>query len=119
MIGCGDDDGVDFVVHGVEHSAPVGEFASPIEIAKDFARAFEVDIGDGDDVLVTDISVTVIPLPADSDAERARLLIATGFLAFGTKGLNEMNRWQFFASDELFSRSCPSGVLSTCSSLSR
>ena len=36
-------------------------------------------------------------LPADSDEERARLLIATGFLAFGTKGLNEMNRDQFTA----------------------
>ena len=36
-------------------------------------------------------------LPAESDAERARLLIATGFLAFGTKGLNEMNRAQFVA----------------------
>lgn len=36
-------------------------------------------------------------LPAKDDAERARLLIATGFLAFGTKGLNEMNRAQFAA----------------------
>ncbi|MFT5467524.1 MAG: hypothetical protein ACI8UO_002628 [Verrucomicrobiales bacterium] len=36
-------------------------------------------------------------LPYDSDAERARLLIATGFLAFGAKGLNEMNRAQFAA----------------------
>ncbi|MEQ1861073.1 MAG: PSD1 and planctomycete cytochrome C domain-containing protein [Chthoniobacteraceae bacterium] len=36
-------------------------------------------------------------LPAKDDAERARLLIATGFLAFGTKGLNEMNRAQFDA----------------------
>ena len=36
-------------------------------------------------------------LPASSDAERARLLIATGFLAFGPKGLNEMNPAQFAA----------------------
>ncbi|MEW6304292.1 MAG: PSD1 and planctomycete cytochrome C domain-containing protein [Verrucomicrobiota bacterium] len=36
-------------------------------------------------------------LPAKDDAERARLLIATGFLAFGAKGLNEMNRAQFEA----------------------
>lgn len=36
-------------------------------------------------------------LPAKEPAERARLLIATGFLAFGTKGLNEMNRAQFDA----------------------
>ena len=36
-------------------------------------------------------------LPAESDTERARLLIATGFLAFGTKGLNEMNPAQFVA----------------------
>lgn len=36
-------------------------------------------------------------LPAQADAERARLLIATGFLALGPKGLNEMNREQFAA----------------------
>jgi hypothetical protein len=36
-------------------------------------------------------------LPAQDDAERARLLIATGFLALGAKGLNEMNPAQFAA----------------------
>jgi hypothetical protein len=36
-------------------------------------------------------------LPAKDDAERARLLIATGFLAFGPKGLNEQNKAQFAA----------------------
>lgn len=36
-------------------------------------------------------------LPAKDDAERARLLIATGFLAMGPKGLNEMNPAQFAA----------------------
>ncbi|MCC6883355.1 MAG: DUF1549 domain-containing protein [Verrucomicrobiales bacterium] len=36
-------------------------------------------------------------LPAANAEERARLLIATGFLAMGTKGLNEMNRKQFDA----------------------
>ncbi|WP_395731745.1 PSD1 and planctomycete cytochrome C domain-containing protein [Prosthecobacter sp.] len=36
-------------------------------------------------------------LPAQGDAERARLLIATGFLAMGPKGLNEMNPAQFAA----------------------
>ncbi|MGV3661014.1 MAG: PSD1 and planctomycete cytochrome C domain-containing protein [Prosthecobacter sp.] len=36
-------------------------------------------------------------LPAKDDAERARLLIATGILAFGPKGLNEMNKAQFAA----------------------
>jgi cytochrome c553 len=36
-------------------------------------------------------------LPAKDDAERAQLLIATGFLAFGAKGLNEMNKQQFAA----------------------
>jgi hypothetical protein len=36
-------------------------------------------------------------LPAKNDAERARLLIATGFLAFGAKGLNEQNQAQFAA----------------------
>ena len=36
-------------------------------------------------------------LPYDTDAERAELLIATGFLAVGTKSLNEMNRLQFLA----------------------
>jgi mono/diheme cytochrome c family protein len=36
-------------------------------------------------------------LPAKDDAERARLLIATGFLAFGAKGLNEFNNEQFAA----------------------
>lgn len=36
-------------------------------------------------------------LPAQDDAERARLLIATGFLALGPKGLNEMNKAQFAA----------------------
>jgi hypothetical protein len=36
-------------------------------------------------------------LPAGSDAERARLLIATGFLAVGPKNLDEGNQLQFFA----------------------
>lgn len=36
-------------------------------------------------------------LPAKDDAERARLLVATGLLAFGAKGLNEMNKAQFAA----------------------
>lgn len=36
-------------------------------------------------------------LPASAPEERARLLIATGFLAFGAKGLNEMNPAQFEA----------------------
>ncbi|MEZ5386125.1 MAG: PSD1 and planctomycete cytochrome C domain-containing protein [Prosthecobacter sp.] len=36
-------------------------------------------------------------LPAKDDVERARLLIATGFLAFGPKGLNEQNKAQFAA----------------------
>lgn len=36
-------------------------------------------------------------LPAKDDAERARLLIATGFLAMGAKGLNEMTKAQFDA----------------------
>jgi hypothetical protein len=36
-------------------------------------------------------------LPAKDEAERARLLIATGFLAIGAKGLNEMNPAQFAA----------------------
>lgn len=36
-------------------------------------------------------------LPASDDAGRARLLIATGFLAIGAKGLNEMNPAQFAA----------------------
>lgn len=36
-------------------------------------------------------------LSAKNDAERAQLLIATGFLAFGAKGLNEMNKAQFAA----------------------
>ena len=36
-------------------------------------------------------------LPAQDDAERARLLIATGFLAIGPKGLNEQNKLQFAA----------------------
>jgi hypothetical protein len=36
-------------------------------------------------------------LPAKNGAERARLLIATGFLAIGAKGLNEMNQAQFAA----------------------
>ncbi len=36
-------------------------------------------------------------LPAATDAERARLWIATGFLAMGAKGLNEMNKAQFAA----------------------
>lgn len=36
-------------------------------------------------------------LPAQEDAERARLLTATGFLALGPKGLNEMNPAQFAA----------------------
>lgn len=36
-------------------------------------------------------------LPAKDDAERARLLIATGFLAIGPKGLNEQNKAQFAA----------------------
>lgn len=34
-------------------------------------------------------------LPARDDDERARQVIATGFLAIGPKGLNEMNRFQF------------------------
>jgi hypothetical protein len=34
-------------------------------------------------------------LPYQDDRERARLLVATGFLAFGSKGLNEMNKLQF------------------------
>lgn len=36
-------------------------------------------------------------LPSESDAERARLLIATGFLAVGTKNLDEPNKAQFAA----------------------
>lgn len=36
-------------------------------------------------------------LPYDSPQERARLLIATGFLAIGTKNLDEMNAQQFQA----------------------
>lgn len=36
-------------------------------------------------------------LPAADDAERARLLIATGFLAVGPKNLDEGNRLQFLA----------------------
>jgi len=36
-------------------------------------------------------------LPADNDAERARLLIATGFLALGPKNLDEANKLQFAA----------------------
>jgi len=36
-------------------------------------------------------------LPAKGDAQRARLLIATGFLAMGPKGLNEMSKEQFDA----------------------
>src|SRR5262249_28728066 len=36
-------------------------------------------------------------LSYDSDAERARLLIATGFLAVGTKNLDEMDVVQFAA----------------------
>jgi hypothetical protein len=36
-------------------------------------------------------------LPAKDETERARLLIATGFLAIGAKGLNEMNPKQFAA----------------------
>ena len=36
-------------------------------------------------------------LPAQGAAERARLLIATSFLALGAKGLNEMNPAQFAA----------------------
>ncbi|AGA31618.1 PSD1 and planctomycete cytochrome C domain-containing protein [Singulisphaera acidiphila] len=36
-------------------------------------------------------------LPADSDVERARLLIATGYLAVGTKNLDESNKVQFAA----------------------
>ncbi len=36
-------------------------------------------------------------LPFDNDAERARLLIATGFLAIGPKNLDEMNPFQFAA----------------------
>lgn len=36
-------------------------------------------------------------LPAKDDTERSRLLIATGFLAFGAKGLNEMSKAQFVA----------------------
>jgi len=36
-------------------------------------------------------------LPAKDEAERARLLVATGFLALGAKGLNEQNKAQFAA----------------------
>jgi hypothetical protein len=36
-------------------------------------------------------------LPADTPQERSRLLIATGFLAVGTKNLSEMNPQQFVA----------------------
>lgn len=36
-------------------------------------------------------------LPAEDSVEKARLLIATGFLAMGAKGLNEMNKAQFAA----------------------
>ncbi len=36
-------------------------------------------------------------LPYDDEAERARLLVATGFLAMGAKGLNEQNKEQFAA----------------------
>ncbi len=36
-------------------------------------------------------------LPYENDAERARLLIATGFLAIGPKNLDEMNPLQFAA----------------------
>src|SRR5262249_41585600 len=36
-------------------------------------------------------------LPSDSEAERARLLIATGFLALGPKNLDEGNARQFAA----------------------
>src|SRR5436309_7659419 len=36
-------------------------------------------------------------LPADGDSERARLLIATGFLALGPKNLDESNAQQFAA----------------------
>lgn len=36
-------------------------------------------------------------LPAAAPQERARLLIATGFLALGTKNLDEANGWQFLA----------------------
>ncbi|MBX3437785.1 MAG: DUF1549 domain-containing protein, partial [Planctomycetaceae bacterium] len=36
-------------------------------------------------------------LPYDNDAERARLLIATGFLALGAKNLDEGDNWQFLA----------------------
>ena len=36
-------------------------------------------------------------LPAESDAERSRLLIATGFLAIGPKNLDAANEKQFYA----------------------
>lgn len=36
-------------------------------------------------------------LPAETEAERARLLVATGFLAFGAKGLNNQDHEQFAA----------------------
>ena len=36
-------------------------------------------------------------LPAKDEAERARLLVATGFLAIGAKGLGEFNKEQFAA----------------------
>ena len=36
-------------------------------------------------------------LPAETEEERARLLVASGFLAFGTRSLNEQNKLQFFA----------------------
>ncbi len=62
---------------------------------RDYAiDAFNADIA-FDRFLVEQIAGDL--LPADSDSERARLLIATGFLAFGTKGLNEMNPAQFVA----------------------
>jgi hypothetical protein len=51
-------------------------------------------------------------LPFDSPEERARLLTATGFLAVGVKGLNEMNKFQFLRHDVAgrageFHRLCP------------
>jgi hypothetical protein len=36
-------------------------------------------------------------LEASSNEERARLLVATGYLAVGTKNLSEQNGWQFLA----------------------
>jgi len=54
-------------------------------------------------------------LPTKTAPERARLLIATGFLAFGAKGLNEMNKAQFEADvvDEQLDAVCRSTMASS------